>query len=40
MAIKFLSGLEVHGSIDLQKYELKNAVMHSLALAPSNPVEG
>jgi hypothetical protein len=40
MAIKFLSGLDISGSIDLQKNELKNAVMHSLALAPSNPVEG
>ena len=40
MAIKFLSGLNISGSIDLQKNELKNAVMHSLALAPSNPVEG
>lgn len=40
MAIKFLSGLDIGGSIDLQKNELKNAVMHSLALAPSNPVEG
>jgi hypothetical protein len=40
MAIKFLSGLDVYGSIDLNKNELKNAVMHSLALAPSNPVEG
>lgn len=40
MAVKFLSGLDIYGSIDLQKNELKNAVMHSLALAPSNPVEG
>ena len=40
MAVKFLSGLDIYGSIDLQKNELKNAVMHSLALAPSNAVEG
>ena len=40
MAIKFLSGIDLSGSLDLNKNELRNAVMHSLGTAPSNPVEG
>lgn len=40
MAIKYLSGLDVYGSIDLKKNELRNAALHTLSTAPSNPVEG
>jgi hypothetical protein len=40
MAIKFLSGLSISGSIDLQKNELRNAALHTLSTAPLNPVEG
>ena len=40
MAIKFLSGIDLSGRLDLKKNELRNAVMHSLGTAPSNPVEG
>lgn len=40
MAIKYLSGLDVYGSIDLKKNQLRNAALHTLSTPPANPVEG
>lgn len=40
MAKKFLTGIDMSAEIDLNQNELRQARVHNLATAPSNPVKG
>ena len=36
MAVKFLTGIDLYGALDLNQFELQNAVIQNLAAAPNN----
>ena len=40
MALKFLTGIESYGPVNLTKKELQNAVVQNLSVAPSSPLAG
>ena len=37
MAVKFLTGIDLFGTLDLNQFELQNAVVQNLAAAPTSP---
>ena len=37
MAVKFLTGIDLYGTVDLNQFELQNAVIQNLAAAPTTP---
>ena len=37
MAVKFLTGIDLYGAVDLNQFELQNAVIQNLAAAPTTP---